>query len=138
VSVLDISARALHAAGRDLGATSPVVLLHEDVLTWRPARRFDLWHDRAVLHFLVAEDGRRAYLETLRAALEPGGSVVIATFAPDGPASCSGLPVVRYSSDQLCRALGSSFRLVETRREEHVTPRAARQPFTWVAGTLGN
>ena len=88
-------------------------------------------------HFLVTDNDRDAYLQTLRTTLEPGGGVVVATFAPDGPVSCSGLPVARYSVDQLSRALGNDFRLVAARREEHLTPRGAVQPFTWVAGRIG-
>lgn len=137
VSVLDISARALEGAGRRPGLEAPVALIHDDVLSWRPTRRFDLWHDRAVFHFLVTDNDRDAYLQTLRTTLEPGGGVVVATFAPDGPVSCSGLPVARYSVDQLSRALGNDFRLVAARREEHLTPRGAVQPFTWVAGRIG-
>jgi SAM-dependent methyltransferase len=137
VSVLDISARALEAARARLEAGSLVSLVHGDVLTWRPGRRFDCWHDRAVFHFLVDEDERRAYLRTLRWALRPGGGVVVATFAADGPTSCSGLPVARYSVEQLCGVIGGDFRLVVARREEHITPRGAVQPYTWVAGRIG-
>ncbi len=133
VSVLDISAGALAAASERLGSASPVELLRGDVLTWRPSRGFDLWHDRAVFHFLVERDDRRAYLETVRAALRPGAGLVIATFAPDGPASCSGLPVSRYSTDQLLHELGDEFAPVESNREEHATPGGAIQPFTWIA-----
>jgi len=108
-----------------------------DVLEWQPDRSYGLWHDRAVLHFLVDEVGRDRYLETLRRALAPGGALIVGTFAADGPETCSGLPVRRYSVDELVDALGDGFELVESRREEHVTPRGAVQPFTWVAGRLG-
>ena len=108
-----------------------------DVLEWQPDRSYGLWHDRAVLHFLVVDDERDRYLETLRRALAPGGALIVGTFAVDGPETCSGLPVRRYSTDELIAALGGSFELVESRREEHVTPRGAAQPFTWVAGRLG-
>jgi trans-aconitate methyltransferase len=104
-----------------------------DILEWEPDRRYDLWHDRAVFHFLVDEHDRDHYLATLTDALAPGGRVIIATFADDGPETCSGLPVQRYTAEDLATALGASFELVETRREVHVTPRGASQPFTWVA-----
>ena len=104
-----------------------------DLLEWEPDRRYELWHDRAVLHFLVDEHERSRYLATLTEALAPGGGVIIATFADDGPEVCSGLPVRRYSAEDLTAGLGESFELVETRREVHVTPRGASQPFTWVA-----
>ena len=108
-----------------------------DLLVWQPDRRYDVWHDRAVYHFLVDELDRERYVQTLRRTLAPGGAVIVATFAADGPEVCSGLPVRRYSATDLTAAFGSGFRQVETRREVHVTPRGALQPFTWVAGTLG-
>lgn len=111
--------------------------VHADVLEWSPDRAFGLWHDRAVFHFLVDESDRRRYLEALRRSLEPGGAVVVGAFAPDGPDRCSGLPVERYSADDLVELLGSDFEVVAVRREEHVTPRGAIQPFTWLAGRLG-
>lgn len=108
-----------------------------DLLEWEPDRRYGLWHDRAVFHFLVDERERETYVETLSRALTPGSAVIIGTFAADAPDVCSGLPVRRHSSADLAAALGGAFELVETRREVHVTPRGALQPFTWVAGTLG-
>jgi len=110
--------------------------VREDVLEWQPDRSYGLWHDRAVLHFLVDDVGRDRYLETLRRTLASGGALIVGTFAADGPETCSGLPVRRYSTDELVAALGGSFELLESRREEHVTPRGAVQPFTWVAGRL--
>ena len=107
-----------------------------DVLQWTPDRAFGLWHDRAVFHFLVDEHERDRYVMTLRRAVAPGGAVIVGTFAADGPETCSGLPVRRYSADDLVRALGEGFAPLDSRREEHVTPRGAVQPFTWVAGRL--
>jgi SAM-dependent methyltransferase len=135
LTVLDISASALAEVGSRLG-DSLVLRLHEDLLEWRPLRRYDLWHDRAVFHFLVTETERRRYLETLRAAVRPGGFLILATFALDGPEVCSGLPVCRYSADDLSHILGDSFHPLETRHEAHVTPRGSIQPFTWVAGRI--
>lgn len=136
VSVLDVSAAALAEARRRLGDAAPVSWLHEDLLVWRPERRFVLWHDRAVFHFLVTFDDRDRYLQTLRSAIQDDGFVVLATFAPDGPGFCSGLPVARYSVAELAHLLGAGFELLETRREEHITPRGVMQPFTWVAGRM--
>jgi SAM-dependent methyltransferase len=134
VTVLDLSVVALRLARRRLGAAAAKVRwLAQDVLLWRPERRYDLWHDRAVFHFLVDGDDRRRYVEVLRSALRPGGRVVIATFAPDGPDRCSGLPVARYGAADLAAALGSGFRVVEARRQAHRTPDGAVQPFTWLA-----
>ena len=133
VSLLDVSRAALEATRQRLDDDTRITLLEEDVLTWQPQRRFDLWHDRAAFHFLVDDDDRDKYLATLRSVLQPGGAVIIATFASDGPEFCSGLRVSRYSADSLESVLGSPFVVVATRREEHTTPGGAVQPFTWVA-----
>lgn len=137
VSVLDVSALALAEARRRLGAATAVHWLEQDLLEWRPARRYGLWHDRAVFHFLTDGASRARYLGRLAEALVPGGALVVGTFAADGPEQCSGLPVARYSADELCDVLGPTFRPVECRRALHTTPGGAVQPFTWVAGRLG-
>jgi hypothetical protein len=108
-----------------------------DLLEWGPDRWYGLWHDRAVFHFLVDAADRERYVATMRRALVPGGAVVVGTFAADGPKTCSGLPVRRYSAGHLAAALGEELELVATRRETHVTPRGAVQPFTRVAARLG-
>jgi SAM-dependent methyltransferase len=134
VTVLDVAGPALDAARASLGARgSDVAWVQGDVRSWRPDRRFDLWHDRALLHFFVSADDRRRYVDTLRHALAPDGAAVIATFAPDGPETCSGLPVVRYDGAGLAAVLGAGFEPVTERREEHVTPGGRVQPFTWTA-----
>ncbi|HEY8676093.1 MAG TPA: class I SAM-dependent methyltransferase [Candidatus Dormibacteraeota bacterium] len=133
VSVLDVSRAALDAARQRVGAGAPVSWLHEDLLIWRPERRYVLWHDRAVLHFLVKPEDRDRYLAALRSALVPGGAVIIATFAPDGPDHCSGLPVARYSEHDLAALLGNGFRIVDACCDEHTTPAGVHQPFTWIA-----
>ena len=133
LTVLDISQVALTAARARVGHQAPVSWVHEDVLTWRPRQRFDLWHDRAVFHFLVDPADQQRYLATVRATLAPAGAVIIATFASDGPDHCSGLPVARYSAEDLTALLGNAFTVVDTSREEHTTPAGARQSFTWVA-----
>jgi cyclopropane fatty-acyl-phospholipid synthase-like methyltransferase len=133
VSVLDVSAAALaHAKQRLAERAACVHWLREDVLTWRPERRYGVWHDRAVFHFLVEENERAAYLASLRAALTPEGRVAIGTFAGDGPQHCSGLPVQRYEAGALAAVFGAEFEVVEQRREEHQTPNGTEQPFTWV------
>jgi len=133
VSVLDVSKTALAEVRQRLGAITTVSLLQEDLLDWSPERRYDLWHDRAVFHFLVDPGDREIYLRTLRSALRPEGFVIMATFASDGPEYCSGLPVSRYSSADLSKALGPEFQVVEAFRAQHVTPAGVEQPFTWVA-----
>jgi hypothetical protein len=134
VSVLDLSETALNEGRRRLGTAKAVTWLHEDVLTWRPPRRFGLWHDRAVFHFLTDEGDRARYLASISEALEPGSGIVMATFADDGPEHCSGLPVSRYSVEALFRVLGGRVTLVDARGELHTTPGGVVQPFTWVAG----
>lgn len=107
-----------------------------DILAWEPDRPFELWHDRAVFHFLVEHAERERYFATMRKAVTPNGCVILGTFAADGPEVCSGLPVQRYSTADLTAALGDGFQLIVTRREVHVTPGGARQPFTWIAGSI--
>ncbi|MCH7230922.1 class I SAM-dependent methyltransferase [Glycomyces sp. L485] len=133
VTVLDVSKVALEDAEARLGpASERVHWLHRDVFDWAPERRFDLWHDRAVFHFLIEEDEREAYLQVLRSGIAPGGRVVVATFDAHGPTHCSGLPVVRYGATELAQIFAPHFDLVDTRSEEHLTPAGLVQPFTWV------
>lgn len=132
LTVLDISQVALDAVRARIG-TAPVSLVRDDLLAWKPRRAFDVWHDRAVFHFLVEAGDRCRYSEVLESALRPEGYVVMATFAPDGPDHCSGLPVVRYSARSLGEALGPGFAQVATTREEHTTPDGVVQAFIWVA-----
>jgi SAM-dependent methyltransferase len=134
VSVLDVSKVALDNTKVRLGpAAERVHWLHRDIFEWVPERRFDLWHDRAVFHFLIDEDEREAYLNVLRSGIAPGGRVVVATFDAHGPTHCSGLPVVRYGATELAQVFAPHFDLIDTRSEEHLTPAGLVQPFTWVA-----
>lgn len=134
ISVLDVSKVALDDTRARLGsAAERVHWLHRDIFEWDPERRFDLWHDRAVFHFLIDEAEREAYLQVLRAGLAPGGRVIIATFDAHGPKYCSGLPVVRYGPTELAEVFAPHFDLITTRQEEHLTPAGLVQPFTWVA-----
>jgi cyclopropane fatty-acyl-phospholipid synthase-like methyltransferase len=135
VTVLDLSAVALGVARARLGDPATVTWIEADLRTWEPTRRWDVWHDRAVLHFLVEEADRATYVTRLREALEPGGVVVVGTFAEDGPTQCSGLPVRRYSCEDLATLL-VDVDVVEQRRHVHRTPAGAEQPFSWIAGRL--
>jgi ubiquinone/menaquinone biosynthesis C-methylase UbiE len=132
LAVLDVSSTALEIARRRLADAASVRWLHEDILSWQPERRYALWHDRAVFHFLTDAAERATYLTIMRRTLGDSGALVIATFASDGPERCSGLPVARYDAIGLERLL-AGFTLVESSREEHVTPGGAVQPFTWIA-----
>jgi hypothetical protein len=138
VTVLDVSVIALKEGQARLGPDVPVGWLREDLLSWNPPRRYDGWHDRAVFHFLTEPADRRRYFGVLAGAVAPGGAVIIGTFAEDGPESCSGLPVARYSATELCDELGPLFHPLVTKREVHVTPTGALQPFTWVAGRVAD
>ena len=132
LSILDISEAALsHARARLGGDAGRVEWIAADVTRWRPAAPVDLWHDRAVLHFLTARRDQKAYFDTLRAALKPQGWAIIAGFAPGGPPTCSGLPIVQHDAGSLARLFGDGFRLVEARDELHRTPWGAEQAFRY-------
>jgi len=130
IMVLDISDEAIRLAKLRLGSKSGMVQWHVgNVADFDPSRPIDLWHDRAVLHFLTDERDRAHYHSSLENSLSERGRGVIATFAPDGPKRCSGLPVVRYGPDEMRAFLGSRFRLLDFVRETHVTPRGVEQRF---------
>ncbi len=140
LTVLDLSGLALAAARVRLGAAvAPVTWLESDVLeTPFRAGEFDLWHDRAVFHFLTRPSDRRRYVAQARHAVLPGGHVLIATFAPDGPARCSGLDVARYAPEELQAELGAWFRLLSSHREEHHTPDGRTQAFSYCLFRTGD
>lgn len=131
LSVLDVAEAALQAARQRLGPlASRVQWIRADITAARlPAAAYDLWHDRAVFHFLTEAEDRQAYVANLRQALKPGGHVIIAAFAPDGPARCSGLEVQRYDLAALSEALGEDFVDGATEPVVHVTPQGKRQSF---------
>ena len=130
LTVLDLAEPALARSRARLGEKARAVhWIVADITAWKPARRWRLWHDRAMLHFLTEAKDRAAYRKVLLEALEPGGTAIMATFALDGPERCSGLPVVRYSGVTLAAELGGEFRLLETVSEEHRTPGGAIQRF---------
>ncbi|AMG75181.1 class I SAM-dependent methyltransferase [Sphingopyxis granuli] len=132
LSVLDLAQSSLDAARLRLGDRGEqIVWIRADITQWTPPRSYDVWHDRAVFHFLTEPAQRSAYKAALAQGLLPGGLVIMATFAPDGPEKCSGLPVVRYDAEGLQAELGDSFELLEDWREEHVTPWGDRQAFVW-------
>jgi SAM-dependent methyltransferase len=133
ITLLDLSSAALAETKHRLPhATNSVLWREADVLTADlDAAEFDVWHDRAVFHFLTTAAQRASYVAQVRHALRPGGYALVATFAEDGPTRCSGLDVARYSPNALHSQFGRDFQLVESRREEHNTPRGARQAFTY-------
>jgi len=132
LAVLDISATALHVARTRIGeAAAKIDWIVADVTRWTPPRKWRLWHDRATFHFLTDASDRRAYLSAMRQALMVDAHVIIATFAPDGPERCSGLPVSRHDAQSIARQLGPAFRLIETRDHAHRTPGGKSQHFQY-------
>lgn len=130
ISVLEISNAAIAECRLRLGdAASTVKWMQADVLEWVPMGRYYLWHDRAVFHFMVDETTVKTYLNTMRAALVPGGYFVLGTFGPEGPDRCSGLQVHRYSIEQLTNLLEDDFQLVSYVLENHTTPTGNEQQY---------
>ena len=132
ITVLDISATALRTTQSRLGDPMKGVHWIEcDILRFKPERRYDLWHDRALFHFMTGERQQAAYRAVLERSLAPNGKVVIATFAIDGPERCSGLPVRRYDGDRLIETLGEDFVLLAEELETHLTPGGEAQAFSY-------
>jgi len=132
VAVLDVSGAALARAKARIGSRAdPLMWIESDVAASWTLKPMDVWHDRAVFHFLTDADARERYREHLLEVLKPGGSAIIATFAPDGPEMCSGLPVARYSPESLGAELGPALRLIESQRHKHTTPWGTTQSFQY-------
>ena len=136
VSVLDISAAALDVARKRLAQVSRTFervqwLVGDITLAKLPEQAYDIWHDRAVFHFLTDPAQRAAYVQQVRHAVRPGGHVILAAFGPDGPTQCSGLPVMRYAPEDLHGQFGGAFELVEHLSEAHKTPAGAIQQFVY-------
>ena len=133
ISILDISEEALNAARARLGVAG-------DAITWingditsidLPSQHYELWHDRAAFHFLTEPGQLQSYRDNLLAALKPGGHLIIGTFAPEAPPKCSGLPIQRYTHEQLGKVLGSEFELKRHHTELHVTPGGVEQMYLY-------
>ena len=134
VTVLDIAASAIKVTQARLGNDAGKVHWEiADITDWQPSRRYYVWHDRAVFHFLTGPDQRDAYRRALLKAVPRDGLVLMATFALDGPERCSGLTVRRYDPEMLAKELGPSMQLLDSWREEHTTPFGAKQSFNWCA-----
>ena len=132
LTVADISPEALEKAKEALGSRSDdITWIAADVRSHAFGRQFALWHDRAVFHFMTDRSDRERYLRTLRSTLAPGAHVIVATFGPDGPQRCSGLPVTRYSPEELADAFAPVAGLVSSRLVEHSTPGGAAQQFLY-------
>ena len=132
LTVLDISAAALEVTKGRLGEDGERVhWIAANIANWTPSRSYDVWHDRAVFHFLTDDKQRQAYRRALLAGTHSGSLVIMATFAPEGPERCSGLPVRRYDEQTLGGELGPDFRLLRHWNEDHCTPGGASQAFNW-------
>jgi SAM-dependent methyltransferase len=132
LTVLDISGSSIEKAKADLGGKSKQIKwIEADVTKYGFNEQYDVWHDRAVFHFLTEAEDRKRYINSLNRALVLNGHLIIATFGPDAPPKCSGLAVVRYEPDTLHNELGDNFDLSETFFEDHVTPSGVKQTFTF-------
>ncbi len=133
ITVLDVAPSAIAGAKARLGAAARRVhwLLADITEVELPAQRYDVWHDRAVFHFLTRPEDRAAYGRQALRAVGPRGHVVVATFGPEGPDKCSGLPVVRYDVNHLHDEFGAAFRLIDSATELHRTPTGVVQQFTY-------
>lgn len=133
VTVLDISVTALQVAQQRLGRRAQAATWLEADITQAALshHKYDVWHDRAVFHFLLHMEDRRRYVNSVRESVKPGGHVIVATFAADGPDHCSGLEVARYEPDGLHNEFGADFELLDSTHEEHQTPFGAEQKFIY-------
>jgi SAM-dependent methyltransferase len=132
ISVLDVSGTALAVARARLGnRANDMHWIEADITRFQPVRRYALWHDRAVFHFLTAAESRRHYVEALKKGLLPGGTLIMAAFATGGPTRCSGLDIVQYAAEKATAELGPLFQLQETLQEEHLTPSGKTQAFNY-------
>lgn len=133
VTVLDVSSEALDLTRRRLAHRAKEVRFEvADITTWHARRRYQVWHDRAVFHFLTQAADQSAYIELATRTVSPGGALVLATFAADGPTHCSGLPTARYTTAELADMFRLAFDLENCTRETHHTPIGAAQSFSWV------
>jgi len=130
LAVLDISGTSIEKAKSQLGEKSNrITWIEADVTKYRFMEQYDIWHDRAVFHFLTEAEDRKGYIRSLNQALKLNGHLIIATFGLDAPRKCSGISVVRYSPENLDNEMGDNFNLVETIVEDHVTPSGVKQDF---------
>jgi len=132
LTVLDISGNSIEKARSQLGAESDTITwIEADVTKYNFNEQYDVWHDRAVFHFLTKVEERKGYLNSLNHALKLNGQLIMAAFSLDAPPKCSGLPVVRYSPETLQNELGENFNLEETFADKHVTPSGVAQNFIY-------
>jgi 2-polyprenyl-3-methyl-5-hydroxy-6-metoxy-1,4-benzoquinol methylase len=133
VSVLDISPTAIEVARKRVGELARHVtwLVADVTQAMLPSHFYDVWHDRAVFHFLTTQEERTAYVQRVAESMKLGGHVIVATFGPEGPTKCSGLDVVRYDAESLHAEFGRHFRLMDSAKELHQTPFGTTQQFLY-------
>jgi ubiquinone/menaquinone biosynthesis C-methylase UbiE len=133
ISILDLAASALNTAKQRLGSASERVswIVADITQTELPANTYDLWHDRAVFHFLTIPADRAKYVDLVERSLKSGGILVMSTFAPDGPEKCSNLNINRYDCEDILAILGQNFKLIHSERESHQTPFETQQSFSY-------
>jgi 2-polyprenyl-3-methyl-5-hydroxy-6-metoxy-1,4-benzoquinol methylase len=133
ITVLDISETAIEVCRRRMGAAADRIhwIIADVTSTELNPLAYDVWHDRAVFHFLTEQEQRAAYVRNVARSVKPGGHVIISTFGPEGPMKCSGLDVIRYDADSLHGQFGVHFRLVESSQELHQTPSGTTQQFLY-------
>ena len=133
ITVVDISEQSLSSAKARLGSKAEHVkwLIGDITSVDLPGHQYDLWHDRASFHFLTELHQQRKYRDEILQALKPGGHLIIGTFAPEAPPKCSGLPVQRYTQDQLGNTLGEEFELLRHKNELHITPGGIEQMYLY-------
>jgi 2-polyprenyl-3-methyl-5-hydroxy-6-metoxy-1,4-benzoquinol methylase len=138
LTVLDVSEAAIEIAKRRLGnAGEAIHWFCADVTKAElPPKTYDVWHDRAVFHFLTNQKDRANYVRNVALAVKPGGHVIVSTFGPEGPVKCSGLDVVRYDAESLHEEFGIRFQLVDSSKELHHTPFGTTQQFLYCFCTL--
>lgn len=132
LTVLDISGSSIKKSRLRLGnKASKIKWIEADITNFNLEEKYDIWHDRAVFHFLTDSQDRKKYISALRRALKPDGHVIIATFSLSGPQKCSGLKIVRYSPESLHDELGNNFQMIEALDEVHLTPTKVKQNFIY-------
>jgi 2-polyprenyl-3-methyl-5-hydroxy-6-metoxy-1,4-benzoquinol methylase len=133
VTVLDVSQTALEVTKKRLGVLAEQIawIVADITQVLLEPFAYDVWHDRAVFHFLTSIEQRAAYVRNVAQAVNPGGHVIVSTFGPEGPTKCSGLEVTRYDAESLHNEFGTRFRLVESSKELHRTPFGTTQQFLY-------
>lgn len=132
LTLLDVSAVALGRTRERIGnASDKIAWIVADVTQWKPTQTWDIWHDRAVFHFLIDKAAQDAYIAVLKQATKPGSRVILSTFALTGPEKCSGLPVQRYSAGTLANRLSPDFAIYTQETEQHRTPFGTTQDFIY-------